>query len=121
MPYITNDKRAVLDPAIDQLQKALVDLELDSDDNNTQGNLNYAITRLLRLVYGARYQDVNDAIGLLECIKQEYYRTVAAPYEDQKKFDNGDVDSDIQPTILNEVVVEDAEYESPHSVATKYD
>lgn len=108
MPYIAVDKRAVLDSAIDGLHKAIVDLELDSDENNTQGNLNYTITRLLRLVYGeGNYQSVNDAIGLLECIKLEHYRTVAAPYEEQKKFDNGDVDSEIQPIILNEVIVND--------------
>lgn len=108
MPYITTDKRAVLDSAIDQLHRAIVDLELDTDDNNTQGNLNYSITRLLRLVYaGGNYQDVNDAIGLLECIKLEHYRTMAVPYEEQKKFDNGDVDSELEPTILNEVLVHD--------------
>ena len=114
MPYITTDKRSVLDSAIDGLHKAIVDLELDSDDNNTQYNLNYTITRLLRLVYdNGNYQSVNDTIGLLECIKLEHYRTIAAQYEEQQKFDNGDVDSDIQPTILNEVIVDHQQL--PHS------
>lgn len=30
-------------------------------------------------------------MGVLECVKQEYYRRVAIPYEDQAKERNGDV------------------------------
>lgn len=95
MPYIVKEKREVLDPAIEQLRQAIVRLELDNDDgmNNTEGNLNYAITTLLMTVYGdrnnTRYKQINDAIGVLGCITQEYYRKVAAPYEDQKEFENG--------------------------------
>jgi hypothetical protein len=95
MPYIKQDKRDVLDPVIEQLHTTLVDMEVDDDQNNMEGNLNYAITRLLMMVYGdrnsTRYAQINDAIGVLECIKQEYYRKVAAAYEDQKAFENGDV------------------------------
>lgn len=95
MPYIAQDKRDILDPIIEQLHSTLVDLELDDESNNTEGNINYAVTRLLMMVYGqsdsTRYSQINDAIGMLECIKQEYYRKVAAPYEDQKEFENGAV------------------------------
>lgn len=92
MPYIVTQKREVLDPAIQELHKALVDLELDSDKNNTEGNLNYCITKLLTLVYSTpSYAEVNDAIGMLECCKLEYYRRVAAPYENLKAFENNDV------------------------------
>lgn len=116
MPYITEDKRQVLDEAISELHRRIVDLELDGhgDDNNTQGNLNYTITRLLRMVYGesdaGNYQNVNDAIGLLECIKLEHYRTIAVPYEDQKRFENGDVEA-LKPNVfLAETVVEPVDF-----------
>jgi hypothetical protein len=73
-----------------------------------EGNLNYVITRLLRKVYDDSYRSINDAIGVLECIKLEHYRTQAAPYEDQKKFDNGDVNSTSTPVILDEIILDDS-------------
>lgn len=113
MPYISQDKRNVLNQAIDSVHHAIVELELDQDGNNTQGNLNYAITRLLRMVYGddGGYQNINDVIGLLECIKMEHYRTVAVPYEEQKRYDNGDIDSNKEPVFLTETVVSDIVYD----------
>jgi len=110
MPYIPQNKRHVLDPIVDDLHRAILDLELDDPDtNNTQGNLNYAFTRLIRKVYGTNgnYQNINDALGMLMGVALEHYRTVAAPYEDQKKFDNGDVDVEVAPVVLDEVIVED--------------
>lgn len=92
MPYITKEKRKVLDDIIDNLHKELVNLQLDDPDtNNMEGNLNYVITRLLRKVYGKSYRDINDSIGMLACVMLEHYRTFAAPYEDIKKEENGDV------------------------------
>lgn len=111
MPYIPQEKRDSLDPVIDQLHEVLVRLEADDENNNFEGNLNYAITRLLRMCYDTSYRDINDAIGMLECVKLEHYRTVAAPYEDQKKFENGDVDAELTPIILNEVSVENPDTE----------
>lgn len=57
------------------------------------GELNYAITRLLVSFFGdiPRYADLNAAIGVLECAKQELYRRVGAPLEDRKLAENGDV------------------------------
>ena len=106
MPYILQDKRDRLDPLINALHAELVSLESDDESNNMEGNLNYLITRLIRMVYGMSYAEVNAAMGMLECIKQEHYRTQAGPYEDQKKFENGDVVGNNDPIILNEVVVE---------------
>lgn len=37
------------------------------------------------------YKDYNEVIGVLECVKQELYRRLIAPYEDKKKDENGDV------------------------------
>ncbi len=93
MPYIIQEKRDVLDPYIDDLHHALVELELDDESNNTEGNLNYIFTRLIRKVYTTgNYAQVNDIMGVLLCTALEHYRTQAGPYEDQKKHDNGDVE-----------------------------
>lgn len=107
MPYIPQDKREVLDPVIDELHHTLVGLEADDENNNMEGNMNYLITRLLRKVYGVSYSEVNAAIGMLQCVALEHYRTVAAPYEDQKKFENGDVEANNTNIHTSEVVVED--------------
>lgn len=58
------------------------------------GELNFAITALVwdyHVVNGGRYQHINDVLGALEGAKLEFYRRVAAPYEDKKCEENGDV------------------------------
>lgn len=92
MPYIVTEKRDHLDQPIDNLLSALRELESDDPNNTHCGNLNYVITRLLRGSYALRYKEINEAIGVLECCKLELYRKMAAPYEDQKEFENGSVD-----------------------------
>ena len=124
MPYIIPEKRAYLDSHIDNIYHAIVDLEMDAlgepDTNNTEGNLNYIFTRLLLLVYGdkdeTRYANINDVMGLLECVKAEFYRKVAAPYEDQKEFDNGAVVGK-QVHVEDEVIIEITEDERQETLA----
>ena len=95
MPYIKQEKRDVLDPFIDGLHHALVELEMDDDRNVMQGNINYVLTRLLMMVYGdstsTNYDQINEALGILSAVDKEFYRIVAAPYEEQKKFENGEI------------------------------
>lgn len=106
MPYIAEDKRKVLDPIVDNLRRALARLEEDDDMNSMGGNINYVITKLLRLVYGTQgYNNIQEAVGILECVKLEHYRTIAAPYENQKRFENGDVNSDVPIEMISEVIV----------------
>lgn len=91
MPYIISEKREVLNPAIDEMLNALRELECDDAGNSMAGNLNYVFTRLLDRAYTApRYDDINEAIGVLECCKLELYRRLAVPYEENKRFYNGD-------------------------------
>ena len=91
MPYITKDKREVLDPVIDDLITALRGLQSDDPQDNTEGNLNYVLARILDKMYVADYKEINNALGMLFATALEYYRRVAAPYEDQKRFENDDV------------------------------
>lgn len=56
------------------------------------GICNYIITRLLKdIIYPQSYHDYNEVIGILECVKQEFYRRAVAPYEDKKIEQNGDI------------------------------
>lgn len=84
MPYIHPEDREELDPFIDYL--------IDQIDYSNIGELNYIITRLCDAMLGeVRYSKINSLIGVLECAKLELYRRVAAPYEDDKIDENGDV------------------------------
>lgn len=60
----------------------------------TPGELNYAITLLL-IGYverkGLNYAHIAEALTGCEGAKLEFYRRVAAPYEDKKIAENGDV------------------------------
>lgn len=57
--------------------------------------MNYLFTKLaLDYVRSGRafgYQAINDVLGAFEGAKQEFYRRFAAPYEDDKIMENGDV------------------------------
>jgi hypothetical protein len=59
------------------------------------GELNFAVTMLmdgyLSEKGGIRYAHLNEVVGALECAKLELYRRVAAPYEDKKINEAGDV------------------------------
>lgn len=80
MPYIRKDERA--------------DMIENAEEPANAGQLNYMITRILLDYFngkGARYQQINDILGALEGAKLEFYRRVAAPYEDKKMEENGDV------------------------------
>lgn len=60
----------------------------------TSGELNFLLTDTIeRFVrqHGLCYGTINDVLGALEGAKLEFYRRVAAPYEDKKKEENGDV------------------------------
>jgi hypothetical protein len=81
MPYIKSVDRKILDSGYGTL---LV---------KTPGELNYMITKqiLMYLPDYPSYDEYNTVVGVLECVKQEYYRRMVAPYEDIKKEQNGDV------------------------------
>ena len=83
MPYIKQADR-----------KELENYTCDGRAPKTAGELNYTITKLV-IEYmtnkGLSYQTINDIVGALEGAKLEFYRRVAAPYEDTKIAENGDV------------------------------
>ena len=85
MPYVKQDIRAILDPAIADLFAVMT---------SHPGELNYVITRMLHAnvsLNGLNYAQLNELMGVLECVKQEFYRTVVAPYENLKANSNGPI------------------------------
>lgn len=93
MPYIVQSKREQLDDAIDNLMDQIRQIESDDPANDIGGCLNYIFTKMLLQSYRTnKYSELAQAVSVLEMCKQEYYRKHAAPYEDQKEFDNGVVE-----------------------------
>jgi len=87
LPYIKPDNRKKYEKTLEELVKILKTLPPEEID----GELNYVVTKILKEIYPLRYFHINKAVGVLECIKLEYYRRVAAPYEDSKIKEAGDV------------------------------
>jgi hypothetical protein len=79
MPYITQERRAVLNESMGKPQ--------------TAGELNYMLTVLVRDYFNEHrnYQGINDIVGALEGAKLEFYRRQVAEYENTKIAENGDV------------------------------
>jgi hypothetical protein len=69
-------------------------LDMGEAEASFPGELNYLLTSLINDYVefnGLSYTIINDVVGALECCKQEFYRRVAVPYEEQKRYDHGDV------------------------------
>lgn len=95
MPYIKKSHRDLYEAEITQLANRVLEI-LDKEKDGSllrAGHLNYIVTMLINKVYpkNARYADYNEAIGMLECAKQELYRRRVAKYENEKIDIEGDV------------------------------
>ena len=96
MPYIDEQERVELDSQIDNMILAIrnnkTNLNNPHDFSNYLGRINYCFSRI---IYGVMrdvsYRNIAMVTGVLENIKQEYYRRVAEPYEDMKIRQNGDI------------------------------
>lgn len=87
-------------PYINKLDRTAVNADpLDVPAN--AGELNYALTSVIEAFISnscddhgmaeANYELINTAVGALECCKLELYRRLAAPYENRKAKQNGDI------------------------------
>jgi hypothetical protein len=84
MPYIEQGARQ-------KMKKAMGDL---MQQVTTEGELNYAISKILRLYlkkHPLRYAILNEIMGVMESAKIEFYRRVVTPYEETKIIENGDI------------------------------
>jgi hypothetical protein len=98
MPYITNPHRQEIDGLIDQLAQGIIrQIKPSGDIAAFAGILNYACTRLALLIVRQqcgqmRYWLIAIITGIFKNIADEFYRRVAAAYEDKQLAQNGDVD-----------------------------
>ena len=98
MPYIKKEQRKYLDKHIDKLTEAIIGKLINND--RLAGEINYTLFRMIGTMTGQvsdnvgaekSYGRFNAILGALECCKQEVYRRMISPYEDQKIEENGDV------------------------------
>ena len=94
MPYIKEEARLILDDCIDKMTYCLTDGNIPSDAEflTILGEINYSFSRILSGSMGnVSYSKIAMITGVLENIKQEFYRRIAEPYEDKKIVTNGDI------------------------------
>lgn len=98
MPYITQFARLKLDRLLDCMKDLLGSESMRN--GLSPGELNYLVTKLLlmhldvfskRDLVNADYAQYNVVVGVLECVKQEFYRRWVAGYEDMKREVHGDI------------------------------
>ena len=98
MPYIPAEQRTACDGLIDELAGQIVRLARESGSEGAfAGLLNYTCTRLaLQIVHrrfgSMRYWLIAILTGTFKNIADEFYRRLAAPYEDRQRAKSGDVD-----------------------------
>ena len=97
MPYIKPEHREALDESIGVLAKRIADVARSLPEESAfAGLLNYACSSLAIQVVtsrfgGIRYGTIATVTGVFKNIADEFYRRVAAPYEDAQIEKNGDV------------------------------
>ncbi|MEB3201916.1 MAG: hypothetical protein VKK05_03770 [Synechococcus sp.] len=96
MPYIDEEERLELDECIDQMIRCISETKTNcnnpQDFSNFLGRINYCFSRIIiGVMKTVSYKNIAMATGVLENIKQEFYRRLASKYEDAKIVSNGDI------------------------------
>lgn len=104
MPYIKEENRKTLNSCIEHLILCIKNNVSNGESDPFKekltneelmsicGDINYCFSRILGSLMGdISYPKIAIITGVLENIKQEYYRRVAEGYEDQKIAQNGDI------------------------------
>lgn len=89
MPYLEQEDKDKILCSLRSISKDIFD-----DKINTVGQLNFIITTIIHTFIeknGTNYTNLNNMIGVLECVKQEYYRRIVSNYEEDKILLNGDI------------------------------
>ena len=82
MPYVHKDRRRVLDEIVDHM----------SDHLLVNGDLNYVLYAFCLRHVTPSYNNYKNYIGELNETVAEIRRRILAEYEDEKIFENGDVE-----------------------------
>lgn len=92
MPYIKQADRIKIEDIV--IKGDLNNIERIVNRIETEGDLNYTITKLCHLYikkFDKKYATLNTVIGVLECAKLELYRKIISKYENGKEAENGRV------------------------------
>jgi hypothetical protein len=87
MPYIKQEQR-------DWYKKELDALIFAMDGEWDPGITNYVIYKILLAWFASspRYKTICSIMGTLACVSQEFYRKIAAPYENNALTRNGEIE-----------------------------
>jgi hypothetical protein len=90
MPYIKSEDREKFEEPIQLVFNALFN---NKEKKIQPGELNYLISSIIWDAFNENlsYRNANELMGVLECVKQEFYRRQVAVLEDQKIIENGDI------------------------------
>ena len=94
MPYINESARLELDSCIENMVECLTHGNDVSNEEFTVllGEINYCFSRILAKSMGQiSYSKIAMITGVLENVKQEFYRRIATSYEEKKIIENGDI------------------------------
>jgi hypothetical protein len=95
MSYIVPQERGRFDSIVDELVEALTPVKYGRHFHI--GELNYVVSSIIWKLWAqdvkSGYATANCIVGVLECIKQEFYRRQVAPYEDVACERNGDLET----------------------------
>ena len=94
MPYIKEEARFELNECIDNVVQCIGHGNKLSDNDLlvVAGEINYVLTRIItKLIGSPSYSKIAIASGVLDNVKQEFYRRYVATYENDKILENGDI------------------------------
>lgn len=79
MPYITQENRDKLQPAINEVLSVI----------ESKGDRAYVIFQIMCGTTDLSYDSLSGMIGDVECVKRELQRTIVDRYEERKLVENG--------------------------------
>lgn len=93
MPYIKQDYRNQLDPAITNLIKTLKDSAVSASEKSDPepGFVAYCLYRIMTEMTYKSYDEMCKMVGTVDLTIKEFHRRVIVPYEEIKLVENGDV------------------------------
>jgi hypothetical protein len=68
-------------------------LEKTERRSTVRSHINYVFSTILWTWFkkNVGYDTINAVVGVLGCVKDEFYRRLAVDYEDMKRCQNGDI------------------------------
>jgi len=94
MPYIGKEVRADYDElTIKKFRDWMRTRARQGESKTLPGDINWLISSVIWAVFDVNpsYRAGNEIMGILESVKQEFYRKKLGPYEDKKIEENGDL------------------------------